>query len=488
MHRTKRLHDKLRQNAKHTVTHIAGHGWTGALGTGTNTMTDSITSSVTPAQRDNEFITLPLQDVTRAAAGWGHTVLATKNDQLYVAGRPYDFHNLMRFYRLPSLVRRMTVMQSLMMEKSEEPGILGRIVDSVFRNSKDKGTDEYRRGIFPEFEEIHLPDGDLPRTKSGDVFGAKSLAASAGLTAIIGKSGKVYTFGVNQRGQCGTGDPTAHHVWEPQAVLLKEEEHDLKVFGQALENIVHVDLGLQHGLALDKEGRIFGWGKGARGQLGQSQFKTENFEDGREPTVNFEFGAILIDEFEILTDHSRSILNGSDSRVRSLSAGWNHSSCITVSNHAFVWGKNALAKIEGDNLKAVDSPSPTCVEGLPSGMKIKSVSCGSHHTSFLMEDNSVYAIGIATDTAEPIGSTAVQIVPSGLIDSPITQFSSHFDRTTIVAGDDDQQVLEVQMWSTEELRSAAVFEPEWVEALTGDGSKVEAVERGWLHTVVLTRS
>lgn len=489
MQRTKVLHQTLRQNAyKNQTVHIAGHGWTGALGTGTKTMTDSLTSSVTPSQRDNDFISLPFQNVNRAAAGWGHTVLATRDNKLHVAGRPYDFHTLLRFYRMPSLIRRMTVMQSLMMEKNEHPGVLANIFDSVFRNSKDRdeeGEDEYHRAIIPEFREIHLPGDDLPRSEQ--VFGAKTLAASAGLTAVVGESGKLYTFGLNQRGQCGNGDRMAHHVWEPQTVLLKEDEDEDKVSGEALGNILQVDLGLQHGLALDKDGSLFGWGKGARGQLGQSQFKTDKFEDGREPTVDVEYGAIPINDFELFTDHSRSTLSGNDSRVRSMSAGWNHSGCITESNHAFVWGKNVLAKMESDKLRPIDSPNPTWVKGLPCGMEIKLISCGSHHTSFLMEDNSVYALGIATDTAQPLGEDAVQIVPPGLIDSPITQFSSHFDRTTIVAGNDEQQVLEVQMWSTEELRSAAVFEPEWLEAFKRDGSRVEAVERGWLHTVVLTR-
>eukprot|EP00979_Chaetoceros_neogracilis_P003273 scaffold577_cov273-Chaetoceros_neogracile.AAC.7 len=492
MQRTKLLHQKLRQNANQTV-HIAGHGWTGALGTGTDTMTESLTSSVTPTQRENEFTSLPgtIQNVTRAAAGWGHTVLATRDHQLHVAGRPYDFHTLLRLYRMPSMIRRFTVMQSLMMEKKDEPGILGRIVDSVFRNSKNpdgEKEESYHRAIIPEFREIFLPDGDLP--KSEQALGAKTLAASAGLTAIVGESGKLYTFGLNQRGQCGNGDRKAHHVWEPRTVLLKEDEDEDTISGHALENITQVALGLQHGLALNEDGLLFGWGKGARGQLGQSRFKTDKFEDGREPSIDIEYGAIPIDEFELFTEHSRSTLSGNDSRVRSMSAGWNHSGCITESNHAFVWGKNVLAKMKDAKLMPVDSPNPTWVQGLPRGMEIKLISCGSHHTSFLMEDNSVYAIGIATDSAEPLGETAVQIVPPGLIDSPITQFSSHFDRTTIVAGDGgkEQQVLEMQMWSTEDLRSAAVFEPEWLETLTRDGSRVEVVERGWMHTVVLTSS
>ena len=190
-----------------------------------------------------------------------------------------------------------------------------------------------------------------------------------------------------------------------------------------------------------------------------------------------------IDEFEIVTETSRDILRGNDAKVTSAAAGWNHSACITESNHAFIWGKNAMAEMKDGRLDPVDAPSPTLVKGLPSGMKINNVSCGSHHTAFLMEDNSVYALGIATDTAMPIGEEAVQVVPPGLV-SDLKQFTSHHDRTTIVTEDDE--VLELQMWSTDELRSSAIFEPEWVEEITSDGSTIESVHRGWLHSLVLT--
>jgi alpha-tubulin suppressor-like RCC1 family protein len=475
-----------------SLTHIAGHGWTGALGTGVETMTGSQTSSVSPSERDNSFQSLPsppFDNVINAAAGWGHTVLVTENDQtdkIYVAGRLYDFQTLLRFHRMPAFVRRLAVKQSLLLERDEDPGVLANMMEKLFRNIKDKEEGEkYQRAIFPDFVEIKLPEGDVPLTT--DVWHQKTLAASAGLTAVIGKSGQLYTLGINQRGQCGIGDRMVHHNWEPRAVILKTGESVEGIDGHALTDITNVELGLQHGIALDRDGNVFGWGKGARGQLGNSRFKSDDFDDGKESTIDFEFGAVPIDEFEVVTAESRSRLTGNDAKIRNISSGWNHSAAITDSNHVFVWGKNALAGIDDNNeLKAVDAPAPTPIEGLPSDMEVKDVACGSHHTSILMEDGSVYALGITTDTAKPIDQKAVQIIPAGLIDTPIKQFSSHFDRTTIVAGDDGEQVLEVQLWSTEDLRNGAVFEPEWVETLTQDGAKIKMVQRGWLHTVVIT--
>lgn len=480
-------------------------------------------------QRDEDFATLPaFSNVIHAAAGWGHTVLLTQDGDIYVAGRPYDFQTLLRMYRMPAFVRRMVVRQSLAMERRnqrrdipngdtkggqgemEESGgrrsFLEKLVDGIFKSSTSggetngKGTEEvFRQAVFPEFQKLNLPNGDVPRINLES--GGKLVAASAGLTAIVGESGKVYTFGMNHRGQCGIGDRKVFHVWDPQAVVhnmseQEEEEKEKDMEKLELENIVSVDLGLQHGLALDQDGRLYAWGKGSRGQLGQSQFVGDSFHDKEESAVDMEYAAIPVDSFQIPTaagDGSRAILSGNDAKVQGMSAGWNHSCCVTESNHAFIWGKNAWAEMqEKEGWKAVDAPSPAFIEGLPRDLEIKQVSCGSHHTAILMEDGSVYAMGIATDTSMSVGNRPVQIVPPGLIDAPVTQFSSHFDRTTILAGgdgDDNQQILEVQLWSTDELRESAIFEPAWVETLTGvHESRVLNVQRGWLHTVVITEN
>jgi len=483
---------RRRSFASNSSLYIAGQGWTGALGSGSSTMINSTTSAVTSTERETNFkVTSNFDNVTDVAAGWGHTALIN-DGALYVAGRPWDFQSLLRLNRLPSFLRRMVLRQSLSIDKSlgDEGGLLGIAIEFFFRNEADK---EYTRAVLPDFVEMKLPDGDIPLV-AGD-FSYRTLAASAGLTAIIGSSGNVYTFGLNMRGQCGVGVKTSNHVWFPTPVALKTEmdvdvDLDKSDSEVLLENIKSVDLGLQHGLALDCDGNLYAWGKGARGQLGKSDFKSfhESDDDTKESTIDLEFAAIPINEFEVITTH-RSLLTGNDARVKSMSAGWNHSAAITESNHVWVWGKNAIAEIDDKDesvLKAKDAPAPTMVQGLPSGVGVKNVSCGSHHTAILMEDNSIYAIGISTDTVEPISQTAVQIIPPGILDTPIQQFTSHFDRTTIVA-ENGRQVLEVQLWSTEELRETAVFEPEWVEPFFDNNNKgIQQVERGWLHTTLIS--
>jgi hypothetical protein len=61
--------------------------------------------------------------------------------------------------------------------------------------------------MLPTLQPVALPDNDIP----------VQVACSAGLTAVIGASGTLYTFGLNGFGQCGIGEST-NNVWVPTAV------------------------------------------------------------------------------------------------------------------------------------------------------------------------------------------------------------------------------------------------------------------------------
>eukprot|EP00957_Ditylum_brightwellii_P085613 6512946-Ditylum_brightwellii.AAC.1 len=74
---------------------------------------------------------------------------------------------------------------------------------------KDGEVGEVERpiSVLPTLTEILLPNDDTPAVPSQflgkeDTVPKTLLAASAGLTAIVGKSGTLYTFGLNNRGQC----------------------------------------------------------------------------------------------------------------------------------------------------------------------------------------------------------------------------------------------------------------------------------------------
>jgi alpha-tubulin suppressor-like RCC1 family protein len=298
-------------------------------------------------------------------------------------------------------------------------------------------------------------------------------------------------FGVNQRGQCGVNEAQTNHVWDPTPIVVSDSEK--LSYEPKFESVA---LGLQHGLAIDTNGSLFSWGKANRGQLGLRKNligaavptdtqKSKNSWFDPADISSCEVAALRITEFHRLESvHGKEmIIPASHVRVTKVSAGFNHSAAVTEENQAWVWGKNTKSFSTSDSIAiskvALDSQVPISIQGLPSNTAIIDISCGSHHTSILMEDGSVFAIGIATDTLN-ILHDAVQIVPPGLIQQPILQFSSHFDRTTIVHG--QGLVMEVHLW--EDLRSDGVFEPAWVQNL--GSPSVKMVHRGWLHTIVVT--
>jgi hypothetical protein len=493
---------------------ISGHGWTGAFGTGPETITSPQTSDVSPDERENNFTRInevqDMGEIVNVAAGWGHTVLLCKDktDQnsdgikMYVAGRPYDFQALLRLNRLPSFLRRAAVTLSLSLDEEKDLGFGEKILKEIIsRNDNDNQNQnnplaEFRKSVFPNFQEIKLPNGDMPAFDPSNNH--KTLAASAGFTAVIGKSGKAYTFGLNKSGQCGVGDTETIHIWDPLAIKLTNGISGSSDNGDDECKVTDVALGLQHGLVLDENGSIHSFGKGSRGQLGTPEdsvlddLQVADTETGLmnlESNTDFEYSPVKVGHFDFGIQHgiSNGVLSNSDAMVTNISAGWNHSAAITKSNHLWIWGKNVLIdpNASGPRIKAMDSIKPVNIKGLPVNLTILDVSCGSHHTSILMEDGSVYATGIATDTNDLIGGDfAVQIIQPGIIDMPVKQFKSHFDRTTIVAGENGRQILEVQLWSTEQLRSEAIFEPAWVEDILDNCHGINHVHRGWHHTII----
>ena len=100
---------------------------------------------------------------------------------------------------------------------------------------------------FPQPTAIPVPcDADI-----------ESVKCSGGLTVAKTMSGELYAIGANRYGQCGIDDKVIFNL-EPRRVAL-------------IDSASRFDLGFQHGVALTDEGKVFVWGKGLRGQLGQGR-------------------------------------------------------------------------------------------------------------------------------------------------------------------------------------------------------------------------
>jgi hypothetical protein len=193
------------------------------------------------------------------------------------------------------------------------------------------------------------------------------------------------------------------------------------------------------------------------------------------------------------------LLTPNDSKIRLISAGMNFSFAVTESNLPYIWGKNCIPnpRYDGESINlrgkpVLDSTYPRYVPGLPDGRIVK-VACGTHHAAVLLEDGSVHAVGVATDRPVPMWNEFVEILPASVVDvSSLISFTAGFDRTFIVYGDElgSRQVVEIQLWSEEEMRLNGSVRPSWVDWLeeSEDGSrkKVKEVRRGWMHTVIIT--
>lgn len=447
-----------------------GEGWTGALGTGS---LESFAAGHDDEEPDEPFL---VHDgpVSSAAAGWGHTAFVS-NGELFLCGRPQELSTLLRLKRFPHILRMYAVNHALRYNHDEHdemvttsPSFAGKIIQWLV------GGDEGPDGSWAAARKNSLLTTPtvipLPNSQRVSLDSSKSLDASAGLTALLSESGQVYTFGMNHNGQCGIG-MSSTNVWTPERVVGLSSNFA----SEGRENldqeypISQIAVGLQHGVALNTAGHVYVWGKAERGQLGLKDNNNKPFFHHAVRTSNFRVQS---------TDGSH--LWSEDVKITSISAGMNHTAARSEDNTVFIWGKNvAQPSVEGRMIQ--DSHVPVPVKGLPKDKEVLDISCGSHHTAILLEDGSVYAIGVATDDAKPV-LEAIQLIPPGVVDTPVRQFKAHFDRTTIV-GKNGDQVLQAHLWSNEDLRKNAAFTPTWIDHISHN---VKSVHRGWLHTVVVT--
>lgn len=210
--------------------------------------------------------------------GWGHSLLLTEAGKLYLWGRPHDFTNLLRLNQITKLSR-----------------FLARLVAQTTNSSIFGAVNGY-------FSTPILVEGLQP---------VRSVTASAGLTLALTESGKVIGFGLNRWGQCGSSDPKQPmHLYIPTVV-------------DTIPLCRKVEAGLQHAVALCSDGRVIGWGKANKGQLGIGKHELTH----------------SVPVFIALKHGAKEL------RAVDIAAGFAHSAAITEDGALYVWGKGMGAQI-----------------------------------------------------------------------------------------------------------------------------------------------
>lgn len=245
-----------------------GEGWTGALGSGRLDQVvpghhDYDAPSSYSFNNDAPEVSTPLlvyrcpHRIHACSVGWGHSALlhppnsstSEQQEQLLLTGRPHEVSALLRLSRLPAWLRQRAVVatyQSIVHARDTRSltptDLVGRIItylSDVFLSSSDwevarrqssmvHWTPLERQSQQPTEHhssmELNRKDTTIEKRSADSVDEALvDVQCSAGLTALLTESGKLYTFGLNGMGQCGVGS-TSNNVWTPTPVVMQPSQ------------------------------------------------------------------------------------------------------------------------------------------------------------------------------------------------------------------------------------------------------------------------
>ena len=268
----------------------------------------------------------------KVSTGWGHSVVLTECGEVFVFGRPFDF----------SVLLRLNVFREFL-----GSGV-ARYVSAMSRWFADDKTS----GLYAN----PIPISEIMMDEYTAVHDVIDVAASAGLTVGLTKTGQVFSLGLNRWGQCGVPSKKAIHHYAP--VFLP------------LPPISRIDVGLQHAVALSRTGKVFGWGKGNRGQIGNA------------------------DDVGDKNEHPLRISINDD--VQDISLGFNHSAALTVNGEVLVWGKGMSDSKKASNIGAEiyeDQNTPRKVK-IPGNKKVQEICSSSFSLVARCVDGSVWALGL----------------------------------------------------------------------------------------------
>ena len=167
----------------------------------------------------------------------------------------------------------------------------------------------------------------IPVPSANGITGAVDIAMSGGGTKFVVLSdGSVLAWGANDKGQLGAGSQ-ANVTSSPQ-------------FLTSLPAVQALAAGGDHVLALTRDGKVFGWGRNAEGQLGLGDNQNR-------------FSPVEISGL---------------SNVVAIAAGFNFSLALTANGMVWAWGDNCCAQLgDGSGISRnlpLEVPSPASVQKL----------------------------------------------------------------------------------------------------------------------------
>lgn len=208
---------------------------------------------------------------------------------------------------------------------------------------------------YNEFGQLGVPSGTvttaLPMQVAG-LGGVKAVSAGDGYSLALKTDGTVWGFGINQSGELGLGT-TFHSTNTPQ-----------QVYG--LTNVVSIDAGSHHALAVLEDGTVWGWGNTLNGQVNQ--------RNQWGPSYHTTPQQIALEQ------------------VKAVSAGENFSLALKQDGTVWAFGSNEQGALGQGGPTADNLYNPTPLQ-IPQLSQITEIAAGDHFALARKADNSVFSWG-----------------------------------------------------------------------------------------------
>ncbi|MFV0485186.1 MAG: IPT/TIG domain-containing protein [Candidatus Saccharimonadales bacterium] len=205
----------------------------------------------------------------------------------------------------------------------------------------------------------------------------------------VDSNSNIYAWGWNDNGQLGDGVTGAGGSYAPVQVV------NTGVLSG--KSIVQISAGKDFTMVLDTDGRTYGWGYNAAGQIG-----------------NGEGGTGVKTSVPVATDNSGVLKNIS---LTQISAGWYHTMALGSDNQIYLWGYDYYGQMGDDEIRAHQYyPTTPDTTGVLKDKTFIQVESGIYHSMALDYEGKVYAWGYNYAGQIADGTTTDAYLPTGPVD------------------------------------------------------------------------
>jgi alpha-tubulin suppressor-like RCC1 family protein len=300
---------------------------------------------------------------------------------------------------------------------------------------------------------------------SGVLNGKTVTAITASLYSgyALANDGKVYSWGGNSYGALGNGSTSLSNI--PVAVSTSGV-----LSGKTITAIAAGPTGY-HCLALDTDGKLYAWGWGTGGQLGNGTTANSSVPVQVQMT-----GALA------------------GKTITSLSAGGNFSA-VTASGQVFTWGGNVSGQLGNNSTANSSIPIAVQTSGPLSGKTVAAAYCGEDFCVVKTADNEFFAWGnnvngqlgngfadaspVPVKMNLPAGKTFTSATTAGVAGFTVVVSDSASGGEVYTTGSDALgQYGALPAWGTSP--------PVRLPSTAFDGKTVISITGGYYHSVALT--